>query len=136
RRIHHRRARARVAGEHDGPPGARRTDQAFRSDRPTVRQSDRLALTELAPQRTLGNARGARFLHVEPPAPLVLAQRVPHRSAPMLGLENENVVLFPLPLSPAFYRVSRLHLTDLHLKRDSLHPELDRLGEHLLRAMR
>src|SRR5438034_1049362 len=63
------------------------------------------------------------------------AQRIPHRSAAVFSLEDVNVVLFPLPLSRAFYRVARLNLADFDLKRDSLHAELDRLGEHLLRAM-
>src|SRR5207247_104634 len=117
----------RVAGEHNRPPRTLGTDEAFGCQLSAVSKLDRLALTQLPPQRPLRNAGGARFLHVEPPASLVLAQRIPHRSTPMLRLEHENVVLFPLPFSPAFYRVPRLHLADLDLKRDSLHAELDRL---------
>src|SRR5207247_10871974 len=108
----------------------------FRSDRPTVPQSNRLSLAEFAPQRALRNAGGARFLHVEPPAPLVLAQRIPHRSAAVFSLEDVNVIVTLLVTRCALpENFTRLHLADLHLKRDSLDPELDRLGEHLLRAM-
>src|SRR5947199_1012861 len=133
---HDRRARASVAGEDHRSPRTGRTDQAFWSDRPTVRQSDRFTLRELAPKGALRDPRRLGFLGVEPPAPLVLLQRVPDGPAPVLRGKNENGVLFPLPPSPAFYRVSSLYFADLDLKRDSLDPELDRLAEQLLCATR
>src|SRR5947199_2382319 len=74
---HDRRARASVAGEDHRSPRTGRTDQAFWSDRPTVRQSDRFTLRELAPKGALRDPRRLGFLGVEPPAPLVLLQRVP-----------------------------------------------------------
>src|SRR5439155_16386253 len=135
RRIHHRRARPRVAGEHDGPPRPLRTDEAFGCQLAAVSQLDRLPLAELAPQRPLRNARSARFLHVEPPAPLVLAQRVPYRPPSVLGLEHLNVILFPLPLSPALYRIPWLHLRHLNLERNAFHAERQRLRQQLLRPL-
>src|SRR5437016_2454477 len=135
RRIHHRRARPRVPGEHDGPPRTLGTDEALSCQLSAVSQLDRLSLTELAPQRAFGNARGARFLHVEPPAPLVLAQRVPYRPPSVLGLEHLNVILFPLPLSPALYRIPWLHLRHLNLERNAFHAEPQRLRQQLLRPL-
>src|SRR5712692_811181 len=73
RRIDHRCTRTGITGEHHQPPRTVRPHNAFRSDFPTVRQFDDLALAELAPQRTLRDADGARLVHVEPAAPLVLA---------------------------------------------------------------
>src|SRR6266699_1237679 len=59
------RARPRVTRDHDGTARPLGTDKAFGCQLAAVRQLDRLPLAELAPQRTLRNARSARFLHVE-----------------------------------------------------------------------
>src|SRR5437660_12041632 len=100
RRIHHRSTGTRIAGEYDDPPRAVASHNALRSNRPTVRQLHCLAFAELAPQRAFGNPRRSRLLHVEPPAPLVLAQCVAHGSPTVLRSEYVNAVRFPFPVSP------------------------------------
>src|SRR3989449_9769278 len=67
---------------------------------------------------------------------LVLLQRVADRSSAVLRRKHQNVVLFPLPPSPAFYRVSRLHLAHLDYKRHPSDPQLQRLRQQLLRSLR
>src|SRR5712692_3917686 len=92
RRIHDRGTRSCVTGEDDEPPRAVGPHNAFGSNRPPVLQSNCFALTQFAPQRTLGDACGARLVHVEPAAPLMLAQRVANRSATVLGAEHMDLV--------------------------------------------
>src|SRR2546425_12794660 len=95
RRIDHGSTGPGVAGKHHEPPRALGPHNAFRSDCPTVRQSNCLALAKLPPQRTFRDPRRPRLVHVEPPATLMLAQRVAHRSATMLGAKDADVVPFP-----------------------------------------
>src|SRR5439155_488065 len=136
RRIHHRGTRPRVARKHHEPPRTVAPHDTFRSDRPTVGQLNRLALRELAPQRTLGNSGGPRLVHVEPPPPLVLLERVPNRSAAVLRGEDVDPIPVAASASPNLQNLPRLYLDDLDFERYSLHSELDRLAKHLLRSLR
>src|SRR2546425_11500587 len=108
-----------VPGEHHEPSRAVGPHNAFRSHGPTVRQSDRFALAEPAPQRAFRDPRRPRLVHVEPPAPLVLAQRVTHRSATVLGPEYVDFVRIPHPASRIPNYFTRLHLDAVDIERDS-----------------
>src|SRR5207253_10771947 len=90
----------------------------------------------LAPQLTVGDARRPRLTRTDPPPPLVLPYRIADRPAAMVRCKHVNIVLFPLPPSPAFYRISRLHFLDLDGKRHPFHPQLHRLPQQLLRPPR
>src|SRR5260370_11744633 len=96
RRIDHRGAGARVAGDDDEPARPFRTPDAFRGARRTVGQADRLALLQLPPQRPLGHARRPRLLGIEATGPLVLPHRVADRATPVLGREHLDGVAVPL----------------------------------------
>src|SRR2546426_11148114 len=135
-RIDDRCAGPGVTGEHHEPSRAVGPHNAFRSHGPTVRQSDRFALAEPAPQRAFRDPRRPRLVHVEPPAPLVLAQRVTHRSATVLGPEYVDLGRLPPPGSRLPNHFAWLHLADLDLERNTLHSQLDRLAKHLLRPFR
>ncbi len=96
---------------------------------PTVRPSGS------SPQGTLGDPGRACLVHVEPAASLMLAQRVPDRAAPVLGPEYMNFVRLPPPASRVPNHFARLHLDDVDIEGNSLHAELNRLAEQLLRAL-
>src|SRR6266699_1385487 len=67
----------------------------------------------------------------------MLAQSVAHRSTPVLGPENVTLVAVPLPAPRSLLPQHHpwFHLDDVDVERDALHAELNRLTEHLLRAL-
>src|SRR5207247_5759619 len=87
RRVHDGRAGPGIARYDDFTTGARAAYNAFRSDCPTVRQSDGFAPLQLPPQRSLRHPKGLSFRGIESPEPLLLDQRVPDRPAPVFGRE-------------------------------------------------
>src|SRR6266480_3299696 len=76
RRVDHGRAGPRVAGKHHQPPRTLRAHNPLGAHPPPVRQLDRLAPLQLPPQVSFRNARRPRFVRIEPPGTLMLAQRV------------------------------------------------------------
>src|SRR5438309_8958456 len=106
RRIHHGRTGPGIAGKHHQPPRTPRADEAVSCQLSAVSKLDRLPLVQLPPQGAFRNPRGAGFLRIEPPQPLMLPYRIADRPAAMVRCKHVNIVLFPLPPSPAFYRIS------------------------------
>src|SRR5947209_201491 len=104
-----------VTREHDQPTRPLRAHDPLGAHRPPVRQCDRLTFLQLPPQGSLRHARGARFLRIEPPRPLMLAQCVADRPAPVLRPEYMNFVRIPFPLSP-FPNYPWSHFLDLDLE--------------------
>src|SRR5438034_906940 len=136
RRVHDRRARPGIARDDHLATGTRLTDDAFRSDRPTVRQSDSFTTLQLPPQRSLRHPKGLSFRGIESPEPLLLDQRVPDRPAPVFGREYA----YSVRATPyAFFitnLVSRPDFPDFDSERHPFHSQLDRALQQLLRALR
>src|SRR2546425_2888678 len=133
RRIDDRRAGPRVTGEHHQPPRTLRSHNPLGTHGPPVRQSDCLAPLQLPPQVSFRNAGRPRLLRIEPPGTFVLLERVPDR--PPTVLRGEGVDRIPVAAG-ASANLPRLDFNDLNLEGNSLHSELDRLAEYLLRAFR
>src|SRR5881409_3345906 len=136
RRIDHRCAGPSVAGKHYQPPGTLGTHNPLGAHLPPVHQLDRLAPLQLPPQVSFRNAGCARLLGIEPPWPLMLLERVPDRSPPMLRGEGVDRIPVAASASPNLHNLPRLDFNDLDFERDSLHPELKRLRKQLLRPLR
>src|SRR5438128_11160830 len=66
----------------------------------------------------------------------MLAQSVSYGSTTMLRGKDANVVRFPFPASRFPKHHPGFHFLDLDVELNSLHPELNRLAEQLLRPLR
>src|SRR2546425_7192810 len=136
RRIDDRRAGPRVTGEHHQPPRPLRTHNPLGAHPPPVRQFDRLAPLQLPPQVSFRNAGRSRLLRIEPPGTFVLLERVPDRSPTVLRGEGVDRIPVATSASPNLHNLPRLDFNDLNLEGNSLHAELNRLAEQLLRPLR
>ena len=99
RRVDDRTRRRRIAREDDLPSGAWLAENVFRRDHPSVRERHALAPLEepaLAPVRY---PEAGCFVHVEPPRPLILDERIPDRGHAVIHLERLDRVTVPLEAS-------------------------------------
>ena len=103
-RIHDRRRRSGVAGEHDLPPRSRRAEHLHRDDLRPVREGHRLAPLEETPLTSVGDPECVRGVHVEAPGTLALHERIPDRGHAVVDGER----LQPVPV--ALECVARLKL--------------------------
>src|SRR5512133_2121793 len=76
RRFDRRRARSRVARDHDCPAGSLWPNENRRLDHSTVVERHRFAAVDLSPERTLGDSDLAREIGIESSLPIFLDQRV------------------------------------------------------------
>src|SRR5690348_17167866 len=100
-RIDDRGTRSCVSRKHDQPPRPLWTHDPLGAHLPPVRQLDRPAPLQLAPQVPLRNAGRPRFVGIEPPRPLVLLERVPDRSPTVLRSERVDRIPVPTSASPS-----------------------------------
>src|SRR6266540_5582286 len=129
RRIDRRGTGPRIAADCHQAPRPRGADKIGRLERWTVGKCDRLALCQLAPQRSFGDARRLGLLDVEASAAHVLLQYVAERRATaMLSGKRADVVPVSFP-----DRITCLHFIDFDWERYSLDSQLHGRSENLLR---